>query len=945
MIRLLVTGILASMGLLSQAQTYPATYHLVDELRDKEVSWLQQDAAGFLWLAGKSGLFRYDGWRLQSAPTPYSSGISYLQTEKEVVWLGFDNSAIARYSEQRWEQVVDSFCAAPISGLHLGDQQVIIATYGEGLWTFSDGQLVQLIPALSIYEMASTDQGDLWLATDQGVFQLYPSGQVKRLWTEQQGLPDHIVQHLSPAEEGVWVATYDRGLAFLHTSRDTVTQVLLAEAWPYGQIEDLIQQPDGTLWISTGDQGLLEWSPGQSTVYPVSTQPHVQQSSARLLLDREGATWGLIEGIGLLHIRADVGLFQAAAFRPEGEVLALHAGKGETLWVSTMEGLFAYRLTTRQWVPLTLEGLHSSDLIISIREGTPGSLWLGTFGQGLLYADLEKNKVWRITEADGLINNNVLDIAPDEDFLWLATLGGVSRAKVPASWPEGQFIFTNYDQQNGLGANYIYDVLVDQEGSTWFATDGEGLTRLTSGVFTNFDVDDGLLSEVIYTLTEDPLGHIWFSTLHEGIYRYDGNSFLHISREEGLHGVDIVALACDPYGHLVIVHEEGVDVLDTRTLDIIHLEDDIGLMEVNTNLNVITSRPNGEVWFGLQEGMVRYKPGDEQQAFQPTTRLEYLEVYLEPYALTGDTLFSYRQNHLSFGFVGIWFAHPQQVSYQYQLEGYDLGWITTKDREAIYPGLTPGAYTFKVRSSIDGHFDTSPVVKYGFRIQRPFWQTGWFIALLFVVALSAFYLFLKIRDRRLQKLERMERERINFQFQTLRSQVNPHFLFNSFNTLLNVIELDKNRALTYVEKLSDFFRSILAYRDAEVISLEEELRVVKDYYFLQQQRYGDNFSLQIDLDHPEHYAVPPLLLQLLVENALKHNIVSRNKPLRVEIYLSHRHLVVRNNLQRKTESEAGTRIGLTNIKKRYQMLTDQPIYIEEEGSYFTVRLPIIPYQL
>lgn len=929
------------------AQSYPASYHLLDELRERDLSTLYQDEHGFLWLGGGSGLFRYDGWDLLEYVAPADSQVAVTAITEDhqgALLVGFASGKLARLVYNKLQFMDAPGVQSAVSGLLSLQDELYLATYGDGLFRQDSTGWQSLLPDLSIYDMVHTGPTQIWLATDQGVFQINPTGAILRHWEESSGLPDRIVQHLVATDSGVWAGTYTDGLAFLPAAGKTAHSLLTGPQWTYGQLEDLTIQPDGTLWMTTWDNGILEWHPGQATPWPVVLNQKVdQRKTTQMLVDSEGATWVLVAEMGLLNVRGDVALLEGRYFEPDGEVLAIHAAD-EHLWVSTMEGLFQYDILSRQWKRHTPVGLNDDDLIISIHETQPGEVWLGTFGQGLLWYEVANNRMQRLTEADGLINDNILDIAVSEHHLWLATLGGVSQANLPAQGARWPLDFRNYDQENGLGANYIYKVVIDRQGRVWFATDGQGLTVFTDGIFTNYNESDGLRSEVIYSATTDPQGHVLFSTLHDGIYRFDGDTFLHFGIEDGLHGIDIVALACDPHGHLVIVHEEGVDVMDTRHFDLIHLEDDIGLLEVNANLNVITTRDNGEVWLGLPEGLLRYKPGDTAQSFTPQTLLEYVEVYLEDYPLSGDTVFAYNDNHLTFGFVGLWLANPEQVTYQYQLEGYDLGWITTKDQEAIYPGLSPGEYTFKVRAAIDGQFEGADVVRYGFRIATPFWMRGWFIALLLFVAGAAIYLFVKSRERRLQALERMEKERIDFQFQTLRSQVNPHFLFNSFNTLLNVIDIDKERAVAYVEKLSDFFRSILAYREADIISLEEELTIVQDYYYLQQQRYGDNFSLHITIDHPERYAVPPLLLQLLVENALKHNIVSRAQPLQVYIYQAGNDLVVRNNLQRKTESESGTRVGLANIRKRYEMLTDRPVRIEEHGDWFTIRLPIIPLQ-
>ncbi len=929
------------------AQSYPASYHLLEELRELDLSTLFQDEDGFIWLGGADGLFRFDGRILEnfSAPRDSQATVSVIAEDHTGrLLVGYASGAVARLGQDKLYPMLTPDLRTSITGLSPIDESLFLATYGEGLWCRKGSAWHCILPDLSIYDMVTSSQEFVWLATDQGVYQLNNQGKLIRHWQESSGLPDRIVQHLVAADSGVWAGTYTDGVAFLPVEGGPVQQSLTASNWVYGQLEDLTIQPDGTLWMTTWEHGLVEWHPGQMAPWPVQVNQQVEASKlTELLVDREGATWVLVAELGLLNVRGDVAIFDGGAFAPAGELLAIHAA-GIYIWVSTMEGLFRYNVRTRQWEHHRPTGLTDDDLIISIHEVQPEEVWLGTFGQGLLRYDVAQKTIQRITEADGLINDNILDMEATNGSLWLATLGGVSQATFPVGEPRWRLRFQNYDQENGLGANYIYKVVSDSQGRVWFATDGQGLTVLENGTFTNYNASDGLRSEVIYSATTDPQGNIWFSTLHDGIYRFDGDSFLHFGLEEGLHGVDIVALACDPHGHLTIVHEEGVDVMDTRHFHLIHLEDDIGLLEVNANLNVITTRENGEVWFGLQQGMVRYKPGGAAQSFIPTTWLDYIEVYLEEYPVTGDTVFAYSDNHLTFGFVGLWFANPAQVTYQYQLEGYDLGWITTKDQEAIYPDLSPGEYTFKVRSAIDGQFEGTPVVRYGFRIASPFWMRGWFIALLLILTGVAIYLYVKSRERRLQALERMEKERIDFQFQTLRSQVNPHFLFNSFNTLLNVIDMDKERAVTYVEKLSDFFRSILAYREAAIISLEEELKVVQDYYYLQQQRYGDNFSLAISIEDPTHYAVPPLLLQLLVENALKHNVVSRAQPLTVQVYIEDDDLVVRNNLQRKTESEGGTRVGLANIRKRYEMLTDRPVRIAEENNWFTVRLPIIPLE-
>jgi LytS/YehU family sensor histidine kinase len=147
----------------------------------------------------------------------------------------------------------------------------------------------------------------------------------------------------------------------------------------------------------------------------------------------------------------------------------------------------------------------------------------------------------------------------------------------------------------------------------------------------------------------------------------------------------------------------------------------------------------------------------------------------------------------------------------------------------------------------------------------------------------------------------------------------------------------------YVEQLSDFFRNIVTYRDKDMISLEEEIGLLQTYFYLQQKRYGNYLQLQINLtghDEKEIF-LPPLTLQLLMENAIKHNAVSKEALLTVQLFAQDDYLVIKNNINIKTNSETGTGMGLQNIINRYAMLTDKKVTVHKTNEYFMVSLPIL----
>jgi sensor histidine kinase YesM len=190
--------------------------------------------------------------------------------------------------------------------------------------------------------------------------------------------------------------------------------------------------------------------------------------------------------------------------------------------------------------------------------------------------------------------------------------------------------------------------------------------------------------------------------------------------------------------------------------------------------------------------------------------------------------------------------------------------------------------------------------------------------------------------------ERFQKESMTATYESLKSQVNPHFLFNSLNALTNLVYEDQDKAANFIKQLSEVYRYVLDTRDKEVVALEEELKFLKSYAYLQEIRFGDKLSIEISLNGLKSM-VAPLALQMLIENAVKHNEVSEENPLRIKIYNLANLIVVENNLQKKSRlGESSSGLGLENISKRYGFLSNEKVLIEQSADTFFVKLPIIP---
>jgi sensor histidine kinase YesM len=194
-----------------------------------------------------------------------------------------------------------------------------------------------------------------------------------------------------------------------------------------------------------------------------------------------------------------------------------------------------------------------------------------------------------------------------------------------------------------------------------------------------------------------------------------------------------------------------------------------------------------------------------------------------------------------------------------------------------------------------------------------------------------------------QQNEALKNQQVRTQFEVLQNQMSPHFLFNSLNTLTTLIAENQENAIEFTQKLSEVYRYILQNKERELVTLDEELDFVKSYVFLLQMRYPENLEVQFNVNMGISDAfVPPLTLQILIENAIKHNAITKNKPLKVEIQAtSSDQITVTNNLQERSVPEKSTKTGLSNIQKRYDFFGNKNIEIVKSEAHFTVFVPLI----
>lgn len=205
--------------------------------------------------------------------------------------------------------------------------------------------------------------------------------------------------------------------------------------------------------------------------------------------------------------------------------------------------------------------------------------------------------------------------------------------------------------------------------------------------------------------------------------------------------------------------------------------------------------------------------------------------------------------------------------------------------------------------------------------------------------------YLEQWKKSVQATEALEKRNLQSQLESLKNQVTPHFLFNSLNSLSGLVEEDPKRALRFIEELSSIYRYLLQSNEKQLITLSRELEFINAYFYLLKTRFEGGLFLSIEIaPGMNEYLLPPLTLQILVENAVKHNMISESMPLHIKIYTDEGgNLIVLNNLQKRKASIPSSKMGLVNISAKYQLLNQPDIIIHETTAHFQVVVPLISH--
>ena len=916
------------------------------EKRDARISKIFQDKKGYLWLGTNIGICRYDGISFNYLEKDNKQVTAIGENNSGVVWMGHVNGMIEYIENDSLKQFLpeEGLPQIKITDLLFDDQNRLwFSTYGEGIYCYENNVLYNInhddgLTDDNVYDLLLND-GKVWVATDMGIsicsFKKGKKG--ISVINEKNGLPDNIVRNMKNDEAGnTWIALQDKGVCYFDNALSKIIVPAELGNWQYGQVNEVLPMKR-EVFIGTEEHGIIEIHFGLPSINKmIPAGKRKINAIQQLLLDKNEQVWMVADN---LLSMANSNRFQVMEIPSEWQdgIKAITADNTGGIWFANAKGVFVKKDNNTPVKKVQLPTGVNYSSIISLFADNDLNIWIGTYNNGLYQYNFYTNQIKQFTTANGLGDNNISSITGKGSEIWLGTLGGATKMDLSDGVP----VFKNYSKENGLSNNYVYNVFIDSKGNKWFATDGSGITKFDNNGFTNFDSIPGLEKNIVYTITEDIYSNIWFSGRNSGLFVFDGKKFKKYGIKDGLHDNEILNIVGDNNGNLLLTHPDGLEIFNIKEAYFTFYGVESGFDDINPEINAWCRTSKDAILIGASDKIIQYYAASVGCNQKPQLVMNSISVFFNPIDFNTRKLFNYDENHVTFNYAGLWYADPQAVNYQYQLVGYGKDWVSTKDHIITFPNLPPGKYMFRVMAAVNDQFKNAVPLTYSFVISTPFWKTIWFRLIALLLAVLIIYYFVTTRISLIRYQQEKEKQLLVAKMDVLKNQLNPHFLFNSFNTLMNIIDKDKQMAMEFAEKLSDFYREILLLQDREMVTVAEELSLLQNYIYLQQKRFGNSLQLNLNIfDEHKYTGIPPLTLQLLAENALKHNTVNEDNPLIIKIESAQSFLIVSNNITRQEGAVKSAGIGLQNIRQRVALLTGEEVKIVKTDAEFNVIIPI-----
>jgi|TARA_B110000902_G_scaffold93577_1_gene110894 ligand-binding sensor domain-containing protein len=933
-----------------------------------------QDYKGYIWIATAEGLHRYDGKSFKifkhnegNDNSLSDSYITSLATKDNNIYIGTNLGTIDILDADNYTfshivlNAQDESYDYPIEQLLLYKDRLLIDTDGGGLWEYFYRE--KKIRRVQVAKLGDTEIEEMMVHNDS----LY-------LLTKNTLISTNL----------------HKANVVYHTTEKHSFNTLCS----YGQ-DILIGSKNGLFLLSD-----------ISRLRPIELPPrkrYVKQIN-KLLQDGKNVWIASDGGLMLLEKDMTVRLYRSNQLRPysliNDKVNHLFVDRDNIVWVGTRSGVSKYAPQLSKFDLLQyfdLDGITYGNNVYFTYEDQDASIWLGTLGSGLVKLDANNNieNIYPKLGTGNSESESVRSILQDtKGTYWIGT---------PL---EGLFIFnpkTGHNkrvasvQQGNLNNNTIRSIFEDKHGTIWLGTNiGLSGKDSNSNQFAHYQADKLHKNNSIYQIIEHPTeDKLIIASFRGGLQLFD----LKTKRFEILkHNAEDSSsisnnnLMCFEWVNddtlLIGTYGGGLNIYDLHTKSFSSVSEVDGL--VNNIVYGMLYDGNGSVWLSTNDGLVNYHLYKKTYTnFKPVHYLQSTEFNegaflksstgtfyfggvnglnsFDPNKILFDTAarnvmltdlrgaftqkaensvtLGFLKSRLEIDFIALYYANPSGVAYRYQLRGLDEDWVAAKtSNTAVYPILAPGNYTFMVEAHDEfGNWSgiSNPLK---ITVMPPIWQRWWFILLTVAALAGLIYALFRYRTREIKRSYKLQL--INSELTALRSQMNPHFIFNSLNSIQYfILKKEPREAYTYLSKFASLMRKILQNSRLKYISVADEIEGLDLYLEMEKMRMDNNLDYTIKTKNIEDLKMtnmPTMLIQPFVENSIIHGLLSKedNRKLDVLISKENQHLlctITDNGIGREAarimnarRSTAHNSTGMSLTQKRLEILS------EGKGNYAVI---------
>ncbi|MEO6315513.1 MAG: two-component regulator propeller domain-containing protein [Chitinophagaceae bacterium] len=922
-----------------------------NSLHENRVFALLTDSAGIIWLAQPEGISRYDYKTRQFSYRPGSKGITaykMLQANNNEIYLATRQGLVL------FDIIKDSFTW--LKKTAAGESATLLGRY--------------------VNDFCYTN-GNIYLATDSGLVRY----NIATRRAETVAMPELLhmpIERIAADHHGGLRITYgEDGLRFMKTNERFQEYIVCDEftlpktSKPDNRITSIFCDNKGRTWLSTSQFGLCLYNDGDNKFAyykhdPLQVQSISDNLTNMVFQDRQGYLWVGTEVSGVNYFEPDKAFFRViqpsytqSTSLPDYWCRAAAEDKNGDLWLGTAKGVAQYNLvsgtfklfqhttgnTNALWFNSVRSLLCDDDVV-----------WIGT-GDGVNRYHLRSGKMDFLGEKEKLPSSFYWSIIKDyKGNVWFACRDGIYRY----NREDGSFQnFTAHPRLAPYAAEATIAIYEDSRHRLWFGFGAKGLMmydpeKESTTHWQKNELDPSSLSDDhIISITEDKKGVMWIATT-DGLNAYQerSNTFTRLLQGQGV----ISCLIADDDNRLWIASSKGLLMLDTTRKIFSSFDMNNGLPTVDFNYQSSFRTKSGDFVFPTLKGFVLFNPAEY------VNKNKISETYIASFTIYGerpDTLYNFEtkqaislkanESFFSIEMIALNYGNPTEVWYAHKLEPFDKEWLYSKDRTVNYTNVPGGEYTFHYKTSTDMAKWSTNEKSLKISLATVYYKTWWFRLMILLLAAGVLLLLYKYRITQQEKVfslqskaNSLEKEKVLVMYESLKQQLNPHFLFNSLTSLSGLITANPVNAKQFLDKMSKIYRYILTNRDHETVSLAEDLKLAAIYTELQQTRFAD--GLKVLTDVPENYLhrkIAPVTIQNLIENAIKHNIIDEGRPLLVNIFVEDNQLIVQNNLQKKKFVETSNKQGLVNMQSLYNYLSGRPVIIVEDAQMFTVKVPLL----